>query len=141
MAGGKTKQKRGVVIDLDISAGPTLRMAYLMTHYRGKMTLDGSKLAEAKKALRRFALACEPNLNGPPVEIVEAIADDLNTPKAIAIMHRYRKQRDGKKLFAALRFLGFFGATCLPDEIKTLPEDHIWAAPEYIGFDTLGAKS
>lgn len=128
----------GIVIDLDVGTGPSLRMAFLMTHYRQPMEIGEAKRREAAKVLRRFAMACEPCFDGPPLEIVQAVADDLNTPAAIAIMHGYRKNGQGKKLFAALRFLGFFGSTCLPDEIKTLPPDHAWSQPEHVMLDAKG---
>lgn len=125
-------------IDLTVDTAGAVRMAFLMTHYRSPMDLGTAsnasyaKIEEARKVLRRFAMACEPTFDGPPLEILEAVVDDLNTPKAIAIMHRYRKNKQGKKLFAALRFLGFFGGTCLPDTIKTLPDNHVWEG-QYIG--------
>lgn len=113
-------------------------MAFLMTHYRQPVEMGDAKIAEAMRILRRFALACEPTLDGPPLEVIDTLANDLNTPGVIALMHHYRKARQGKKLFATLRFMGFFGATCLPDEIKTLPADHEWQA-QYIGPNTIGA--
>ena len=124
-------------IDLIVDTGGAIRMAFLMSHYRSPCEIGPKKLDEARKVLRRFALACEPNLDGPPLEILQALDADMNTPQAIAIMHGYRKRKEGKKLFAALRFLGFFGSTCVPDEVKTLPEGHIWNAPQHLGFETL----
>ncbi len=124
-------------IDLTIDAGAALRMAFLMSHYRQRCEIGEAKIREAHKVLRRFALACEPNLDGPPKEVIETLANDLNTPGVIALMHQYKARKEGKKLFAALRFMGFFGSTCLPDEIKTLPKDHIWQT-QVIGLDTLG---
>lgn len=124
-------------IDLDIGVGPTLRFALLMTHYRSPCEIGPAKRKEAAKALRRLAMACEPNLDGPPVEFIEILCNDINTPGAIALLHQYRGAQQGKKLFAAMRFLGFFNGTALPDEIKTLPADHVWQR-EYIGPATLG---
>jgi len=125
-------------VDLTVDSAAAIRMAFLMTHYRSPVEMGPQKLTEARKILRRLALACEPCFDGPPTEIVNTLADDLNTPGCIAIMHGYRKNRQGRKLFASLRFLGFFGSTCLPDEIKTLPNDHIWSA-QVVGRPELGA--
>ena len=125
-------------IDLEVDTGNAIRMAFLMTHYSKPCNMDDSRLKEARKTLRRFALACEPNLQGPPLEVLEAVADNLNTPQAIAIMHGYRKRREGKKLFAAMRFLGFWGHTTEISELKTLPPNHKWNAPQSIGIETLG---
>ncbi len=131
--------RAALVIDLDIGTGMVLRMAFLMTHYRSPMELGAAKRAEARKVLRRFALACEPCFDLPPREILDAVADDLNTPKAIAIMHGYRARKEGRKLFASLRFLGFWGGLCLPDEIKTYPPGHVFSQPQYIGPDAIHA--
>ena len=126
------------IIDLDVSTGPSLRMAFLMTHYRQPMEIGEARRKEAAKILRRFALACEPCLDGPPLEVAETLANDLNTPGVIAILHGYRARKEGRKLFASLRFLGFFGNTCLPDEVKTLPPDHEWSQPQYVQLDPMG---
>ncbi len=125
-------------IDLTITEGQVIRLAFLMTHYSRPIEMGPQRLAEARKALRRFALACAPTFDPPPLEVVETLANDLNTPGVIALMHQYRAQRQGAKLFATLRFMGFFGDLCLPDEIKTLPKDHPWQA-EYIGPVAMGA--
>ena len=127
------------IIVLDIGPAPSLRMAFLMTHYRQPMEVGEAKRREASKVLRRFALACEPCFDGPPTEIIETLANDLNTPGVIALMHGYRSRGEGKKLFAALRFMGFFQSTCLPDEIKTLPANHEWSKPEHVMLDARGA--
>ena len=113
-------------IDLTITEGDVIRMSFLMTHYRSRMEIGEKKLEEARKVLRRFALACEPSQDPPPKEILEAVSDDLNTPKAIAIMHRYRKNKEGRKLFASLRFLGFFGQSHGMAELKTYPDDSVF---------------
>lgn len=91
----------------------------------------GRRLRDSKRGTGT-ALACEPTFDPVPVEIIEAVSNDLNTPAAIALMHGYRKRKEGRKLFAALRFLGFFGGTYLPDELKTLPMDHPFQV-DYIG--------
>jgi len=123
-----------ITVDLKITPGDVLRFALLSSHYRSKCEIGDKALAQARKTLRRLALACEPTLAGPPVEFIETLCNDLNTPGAFALLHTWRAQGGrGKDIFAALRFLGFFGATCLPDEIKTLPEDHIWQA-DYVGL-------
>lgn len=113
-------------IDMKITEGDVIRMAFLMTHYRSKMEIGESKLKEARKVLRRFALASAPSLDLPPAEIIEAVADDLNTPKAVSIMHRYRKGGEGRKLFAALRFLGFFEQSNGMAELKTYPDGSVF---------------
>lgn len=125
-------------IDLTIDTGSVIRFAFLMTHYRSPCEMGPDKLDQARKALRRLAMACEPCFDGPPTEVINTLANDINTPGVIALMHQYRAQKQGKKLFATLRFMGFWGSLCLPDEIKTLPEDHIWNV-QNIGLDAVGS--
>lgn len=126
-------------IDLTVDTAGAIRMAFLMSHYRKPCELGPAKVEEARKVLRRFALACAPTLDGPPTEVIETLANDLNTPGVIALMHGYRARKEGTKLFATLRFMGFFGGTCLPDEIKTLPTDHIWQA-QWMGLECAGVE-
>lgn len=127
-----------ISFDLTITRGDAIRLAFLQSHYRSIAAApDENKITECMGILRRWALACDPNFDGPPLEIVETLCNDLNTPGAIALLHGYRKRHEGRKLWAALKFLGFFGQTCVPDEIKTLPEDHPFQA-DYIGPMAVG---
>lgn len=125
-------------IDLTIDTASVIRFAFLMTHYRSPCEMGQDKLVQARKALRRLAMACEPCFDGPPTEVINTLANDINTPGVIALMHQYRAQKQGKKLFATLRFMGFWGSLCLPDEIKTLPADHIWNV-QNTGLDAAGS--
>ena len=130
-------------IDLTITTGDAIRFAMLQSHYRSPMDLGAvtatgyKKVDDARKTLRRLALASEPSMDAPPLEIIQAVPDDLNTPKAIALIHGYRKSGEGRKLFAAMRFLGFWGGNFIVEELKTLPEGHSFGSPEYVGFDTV----
>ena len=96
------------------------------------------------KLLRRWLAASIPNLDPPPDELIDALCDDLNTPKAIAEMHRMAKS-DGRKLFASLRFMGLLpgepGAVSFDiDGMKTIPIEHI-PLVQWVGFETVGAKT
>ncbi len=68
--------------------GEAVRMAMLKTHYRHPLDWTDSALAAAKKDLDRLyrALRSHPNPPSAPVPraVEEALADDLNTPKALA---------------------------------------------------------
>jgi cysteinyl-tRNA synthetase len=101
--------------EIIVDTGGAIRLALLMSHYRSPLDLGRAdngryeKVEMARRVLRRFALACEPCDDPVPQEIIDALNEDLNTPKAIAILHGYRKRREGRKLYASLHFLGFFG--------------------------------
>jgi cysteinyl-tRNA synthetase len=114
-----------VVQEFTLDRGAQFRLVALMTHYRSPMDFSKQRMEETARILERWVKACIPTPAGPPCEVLEALCDDLNTPKAIAAMHVYRKT-DGKKLFAAMRFLGLFNeGRCLPDDWRTLPDDQL----------------
>lgn len=107
-----------------LHAGATFRLLTLMTHYRQPLDFSERRMAEATRVLSRWMAAAIPCDDPPPTNVLAALCEDINTPKAIAAMHVYRKE-DGRKLFAAMKFLGFFdGQPCAPDDWRTIPEGH-----------------
>jgi cysteinyl-tRNA synthetase len=99
--------------------GEVLRLNMLRTHYRQPIDWTVKGLEESERTLddwywfARDAAAAE-----PAAAVVEALADDLNTPKAIAELHGLRNaaQRsddpaDHARFVGSLRFLGFLGTT------------------------------
>ncbi len=70
-------------------SGEALRLAMLRTHYRQPIDWTVKALEEAENALDRWYDAIgdvEPGAVAPSVE--EALCDDLNTPAALAELHR-----------------------------------------------------
>jgi cysteinyl-tRNA synthetase len=89
--------------------GEVLRFNMLRTHYRQPMDWTVKGLAESFNALETLTSGPEfasgtDALIAPPV--LDALCDDLNTPKAIAEMHALAKE-DGAALARTLRALGF----------------------------------
>jgi cysteinyl-tRNA synthetase len=71
--------------------GEVVRLLLLRSHYRAELDFSEAGLAEARKDLDRWYRALErtPAAAGDvPAPVVEALADDLNTPLAIAELHR-----------------------------------------------------
>ncbi|HET9018988.1 MAG TPA: DALR domain-containing protein, partial [Acetobacteraceae bacterium] len=71
--------------------GEAVRLALLRAHYRATLDFSDALLGEARKDLDRWYRALEhtPAAQGePPAPVIEALCDDLNTPLAIAEMHR-----------------------------------------------------
>jgi cysteinyl-tRNA synthetase len=68
-----------------------VRLLMLQTHYRAELDLTDAGLLDAKKTMDRFyrAIAAGGVLAGGPVPeaVLAALADDLNTPAAIAALH------------------------------------------------------
>ena len=72
--------------------GEAVRFLLLKTQYRGVLDFSTAALAEAKRELDRFYRALEKHADPapaatPPAAFIEALADDLNTPGAIAELH------------------------------------------------------
>ena len=88
--------------------GDVIRLAMLSTHYRQPINWTVKGLEEAEKALANFfdaaAADAEPR---PAAGVLEALADDLNTPKAISEMHALRHVAGRKALAGTLAFFGF----------------------------------
>lgn len=88
--------------------GEVLRLAMLRTHYRQPIDWTVKALEEAETALRRWAdLVAKGETTGDSGNFAEAfaaaLADDLNTPLAVSLLH---DARDPSLLDAALKLIG-----------------------------------
>jgi cysteinyl-tRNA synthetase len=94
--------------------GEVLRFNMLRTHYRQPIDWTKKGLEESQKILAGWfsqsGLNTDDRTDLSPA-LLEALEDDLNTPKAIAELHGFAALKDVKRLGAALGFLGFDGAT------------------------------
>ena len=104
--------------------GEVIRFVYLSTHYRKPMDWTAEKAREAEATLRKIAqfLNLDP-LAKPwvsvtdakaPQEVVDALANDLNTSLALTLVSKYLKSEQEVHLVGALELLGFN-----TDSIKT----------------------
>jgi cysteinyl-tRNA synthetase len=87
-------------------SGEVIRVAMLGTHYRQPINWTLKGLDESEKALAAWFDAAGDTDGQTAPAVIDALADDLNTPKAIAEMHALRSEGDGKSLAGTLRFLG-----------------------------------
>jgi cysteinyl-tRNA synthetase len=72
--------------------GMVVRFALLQTHYRQPFDFTERALDEASMALRAFHFfSSAVPASHPSDEFLEAMNDDLNTPRAIAELHRLQK--------------------------------------------------
>src|SRR6185312_491977 len=84
--------------------GEVLRFNMLRTHYRQPIDFTFAGLRESWKMLERWYAVTEPLADpAPGAAFFEALADDLNTPAAIAALY----QADDMALAGGLGFLGF----------------------------------
>ncbi len=77
---------------LALAPAEAVRFLLLKTHYRSPLDFTDAGLAEAKRELDRFYRALESHYHDVRAETVHdsvfsPLADDLNTPSAIAAMH------------------------------------------------------
>ncbi|MEN3385793.1 MAG: cysteinyl-tRNA synthetase, partial [Hyphomicrobiales bacterium] len=88
--------------------GDVIRLAMLSSHYRQPIDWTVRNLKEAEKALSSFFDAAAADAEARPAPgVLEALADDLNTPKAIAEMHALKNVAGRKALAGTLAFFGF----------------------------------
>ncbi|MBI1385214.1 MAG: cysteine--tRNA ligase [Rhizobiales bacterium] len=108
--------------------GLALRLAMLQTHYRQPLDWTVERLSQARATLADFADICAsaPADGTPNAEVLAALADDLNTPSAISILHGIAKSaRRGNaeraaELRATLVFMGLYGGQTR-DDIRLAP--------------------
>jgi cysteinyl-tRNA synthetase len=73
--------------------GEVIRLSMLQTHYRQPINWTSSGLREAQKTLDHwYALTSDAALGFFCADLLDALADDLNTPKAIAALHELRAE-------------------------------------------------
>ncbi|HEX8165094.1 MAG TPA: cysteine--tRNA ligase [Beijerinckiaceae bacterium] len=104
-------------------SGEVLRLAMLRTHYRQPIDWTVRGLEEAERTLASWTAFPE-FMNGTgdelSPEVLEALLDDLNTPKAIAELHALDRKGDRSALASSLRALGF--RTGLHQDDSVAPE-------------------
>ncbi|PNG27283.1 cysteine--tRNA ligase [Methylocella silvestris] len=101
--------------------GAVLRLAMLRTHYRQPIDFTVKALEEAERTLgewRRAADGAQPE--APDESFIDALSDDLNTPRAISELHALKAKRPGA-LLGGLALLGV-DLTDLSGDERALPK-------------------
>jgi len=102
--------------------GDVVRLAMLGSHYRQPINWTVKGLEEAEKALSSFYDAASAEADPRPAPgVLDALLDDLNTPKAIAEMHGLKNAAGRRALAGTLGFFGFrtAGLTAGPSDYAT----------------------
>jgi len=88
--------------------GAVLRLAMLRSHYRQPMDWTVRALEEAEKTMQRFAriAANAPPAAEPSPTLLEALADDLNTPAALSVLHVLSNEGRAGELRRGLALMG-----------------------------------
>ena len=120
-AGKMSKSEGNIVTIRDLRAehdGEALRYALLSGHYRQSLAWSDVLLTQAYSSVERLYQALgqvdesddataadyeKANENDFPAAVLTALADDLNTPKALAALHRLAAQVRGADTAAARR--------------------------------------
>ncbi|MBK4215651.1 cysteine--tRNA ligase [Paracoccus caeni] len=119
-------------------AGEVIRFVMLSTHYRKPMDWTEAKANEARDTMWQWRLLVkdvEP-APAPSPEVVEAVANDLNTPGAIAVLHKLKD--DPALLLASARFIGLLldgDDGWMRQDFEVLDE-----RADYQGFDEVLAR-
>jgi cysteinyl-tRNA synthetase len=73
--------------------GEAIRLAMLQTHYRQPLNWGDTGLSEAKRTLDHwYQLTADAKPGMLCADLVDALCDDLNTPKALAAFHELRSE-------------------------------------------------
>ncbi|MEI4261431.1 cysteine--tRNA ligase [Roseovarius sp. D0-M9] len=88
--------------------GEVIRFVFLSTHYRKPMDWTAEKAKEAEATLRKWYVQADRALDNvkPYQAVVSALADDLNTSKAVSEIHQLSHADDAPALRASLKLLG-----------------------------------
>jgi len=94
--------------------GEVLRLNMLKSHYRSPIGWTLKGLEESAKTLDDwYQVAADARCGAPALTVLEALADDLNTPQMIAALHGLRNGGEGERaaFSASLRLMGFLSDT------------------------------
>ena len=87
--------------------GEVARMVLLGTHYRKPMDWTEERRAEAEGALRRWRrMTGGVEAGDVSDDLLAELSDDLNTPGALAVLHRLASDGDAERLLGSARMLG-----------------------------------
>lgn len=98
-------------------AGVVLRFAMLKNHYRKPLDFTDNLILEADKNLKDLHkkiidLNCGYVV---PTKLIECLCDDINTPKTLALLNEFNKNKEYEKLKNSLIFLGLFDENLLKE--------------------------
>jgi cysteinyl-tRNA synthetase len=105
-------------------SGEVIRFVYLSTHYSKPMDWTAKKAEEAEATLRKWRKLTHGCHSSKAIsnEVIDALNDDLNTSKAITVLHKLAKTGDIEGLKSSAQILG-------------LLSDHMGAWAEENTFD------
>jgi cysteinyl-tRNA synthetase len=111
-------------------SGEVIRFVFLGTHYRKPMDWTDKKAKETRAHFNRWqaTLSGYSTATTPDVKFVDALCDDLNTPKAIARLHALWKSGSSENLSAMAASLKLIGID------PTFPSLNPWEEEPSVGY-------
>ncbi|UWR81862.1 cysteine--tRNA ligase [Phaeobacter inhibens] len=123
--------------------GEVIRFVFLQTHYRKPMDWTDKKAREARQTLAKFysvlmvpsvytkpgcrSVYLDADVYPPDPQVIEAIADDLNTSKAISRLHKLYNEGNHQLLIGSMVFLGLLNEETDIDQLSR-PEGASYSA-------------
>lgn len=110
-------------------SGAVLRFAMMKNHYRKPLDFTDNLLIEAEKNLKELHKNIldldykSEVFNKAPDNLLECLCEDINTPKTIALLNEYNKNKKYEDLKSSLEFLGIFDKNILNNDKKTIKLD------------------
>ncbi len=87
--------------------GEVMRYAMLSTHYRSPIDWTARLVEESEVCMRKWrSMTADVPVGSPPAEFLDALNDDLNTPRAVAALHAVIGKGDLASLKAGAMLLG-----------------------------------
>jgi cysteinyl-tRNA synthetase len=104
--------------------GEVIRFVLLSTHYRQPIDWRKRAISEAENTLRKWRSATEGARSDKEGDsrLLDALADDLNIPEAISVLHDNYKAKDYERLAASGRILGLLSKEIGGWEVPTIDE-------------------
>ena len=107
--------------------GAVLRLAMIKNHYRKPLDFTNNLIIEAEKNLKDLhknivTIDCDYKV---PDELIDVLSNDVNTPKAIALLNDFNKNKEYEKLKNALIFLGIYDKNLIEKKTTTLTNEEI----------------
>ena len=99
-------------------SGEVIRMVLMSTHYRQPLDWTSQRVQEVSNVLTKWRSLCMDVIPSefPSREILDALADDLNTPLVFTKLHRLATERKFSELLGSARFLGLLLSDIVLDE-------------------------
>jgi cysteinyl-tRNA synthetase len=108
--------------------GEVMRFVLLSAQYRQPLDWTEKRVEEAEKTLRKWRAFAPSNPDGGPSHVVvQALMDDLNTPAAIAELHRLYRDGDAHSFAKGAQLLGLL-----------MPEMGDWATLDAVMHELIG---